>query len=345
MKTMKAQIMTRLGQIEPGEWPMPEPKPGEALVRVKSVGICGSDVHYFHDGGIGDCKAEPPFLLGHECAGEVVGLGEGVTELTIGDRVALEPGIPCGKCEMCMTGRYNLCPDVIFFATPPVQGVLCEYVCHPASLCFKLPDELDFEEGALIEPLAVGFHAAILGNARVGRSAAILGSGCIGLVTLMALKAMGVTELYMADVLDNRLQVARDLGAVTVNAAREDSTRFIMEKTGGRGVDLVFEAAGSPSTILQTASLVARGGTVVLIGLSAQGVLPFDLGTLMNKEAEVKTVFRYRNVYPLAIEAVRSGRVDVKRLVTNRYPFEESQRAFSEAVSDKAKIVKGVIEL
>lgn len=345
MKDMKAMVMTDIGRIEPGRLPVPSPGPGEALIRVKSVGICGSDVHYFHDGGIGDCKVEPPFLLGHECAGEVVALGEGVQGLCVGDRVALEPGIPCGKCEMCMTGRYNLCPDVVFFATPPVQGVLCEYVAHPASLCFKLPDTLDFEEGALIEPLAVGFHAGLLGGARVGKSAAVLGSGCIGLVTLLAIRAMGVTEIYMSDVLDNRLAVAEKLGAVTVNAAKEDAVQAILEKTQGRGVDLVFEAAGNPASILQTASLVARGGTIVLIGLSAEGVLPFDLGKIMNKEAEVKTVFRYRNVYPLAIEAVRSGRVDVKSLVTHRYAFEDSQRAFSEAVTEKARIVKGVIQL
>ena len=235
MRDMKAMVMTDIGRIEPGRLPVPSPGPGEALIRVKSVGICGSDVHYFHDGGSGDCKVEPPFLVGHECAGEVVGLGEGVQGLCVGDRVALEPGIPCGKCEMCMTGRYNLCPDVVFFATPPVQGVLCEYVAHPASLCFKLPDTLDFEEGALIEPLAVGFHAGLLGGARVGKSAAVLGSGCIGLVTLLAIRAMGVTEIYMSDVLDNRLAVAEKLGAVTVNAAKEDAVQAILEKTQGRG--------------------------------------------------------------------------------------------------------------
>lgn len=345
MQNMKAMVMTAIDKIEPAELPVPSPKAGEVLIRVKSVGICGSDVHYFHDGAIGSFKVETPFLLGHECAGEVAALGEGVTELKLGDRVALEPGIPCGKCEMCMTGRYNLCPDVIFFATPPVQGVLCEYVTHPASMCFKLPANMDFEEGALIEPLAVGFHASILGGARVGKTAAVLGSGCIGLVTLMALKAMGVTELYMSDVLDNRLAVAAGLGATTINAAREDVVKTILEKTNGRGVDLVFEAAGNPKSILQTASLVSQGGTIVLIGLSAEGVLPFDFGSIMNKEAEVKTVFRYRNVYPLAIEAVRSGRVDVKALVTNRYDFADSHRAFTEAVTDKAKIVKGVINL
>ena len=228
---------------------MPEIKePNQVLVKVHAAGICGSDVHYYNKGRIGDYVVEGEFILGHEVAGTVTELGSDVKNLKVGDRVALEPGITCGHCEQCKEGKYNLCKDVIFFATPPVQGALQNYVKHPADMCFKLPENVSTKEGALVEPLAVGLHACKQGGVGLGDSVVILGSGCIGLVTLLAIRAMGVTEIYMSDVLDNRLAVAEKLGAVIVNAAKEDSVQAILEKTQGRGVDLVFEAAGNPAS-------------------------------------------------------------------------------------------------
>jgi L-iditol 2-dehydrogenase len=342
---MKTMEMTALGRIEPGSAEIPAIGEKDLLVRIKCVGICGSDVHYFHDGRIADYVVEPPFMLGHECAGVVEKVGAGVTRFRPGDRVALEPGIPCGECEFCREGKYNLCPDVIFFATPPVQGCLCEYVAFPESMAFALPDSLSFEEGALLEPLAVGFHAALQGGARVGQTAAVLGSGCIGLTTLLALKSMGVSTVFVTDVLANRLETAKALGGIPVNARETDPVAAILEAIGGQGVDLVLEASGSERATLQTAELVKRGGTVVLIGMAAQGVMPYNIGLLMGKEATIKTVFRYRNIYPLAIDAVASGVAPVGRLVSHRYGFDESQKAFEEAVEKKAEIVKGVILL
>ncbi|MDD4797465.1 MAG: alcohol dehydrogenase catalytic domain-containing protein, partial [Eubacteriales bacterium] len=162
----------------------PKAGPGQLLVQIKHTGICGSDLHYYQHGKIGRYVVEYPFLLGHESAGIVAEVGDGVAGFAVGDRVTMEPGYTCGKCEFCKTGRYNLCPDVIFFATPPVQGTLCQYVAHPADMCFKLPDNISTLEGALVEPLAVGFHAAGQGDARPGKTAAVLGSGCIGLCCL-----------------------------------------------------------------------------------------------------------------------------------------------------------------
>lgn len=201
-ENMKTAIMTGIGKMDLVERPIPQPKDDEVLVKIEYVGICGSDLHYYEHGRIGDYIVEPPFVLGHEAGGIVTALGKDVTNLKIGDKVALEPGKTCGQCEFCRTGRYNLCPDVIFFATPPIDGVFQEYATHEARLCFKLPDNVSTLEGALIEPLAVGFHAANQGGAKAGQTAVITGAGCIGLVTLLALKTMGVSKIIVADVME-----------------------------------------------------------------------------------------------------------------------------------------------
>ena len=227
--TMKTAVMTGLKELEWEQRPIPVPSKGEVLVRVEHVGICGSDLHYYEQGAIGDFKVSFPFVLGHEPGGIVVKVGKSVTHLKEGDRVALEPGKTCGHCEFCRKGLYNLCPDVIFFATPPVDGVFQEYVAHEADLCFKLPENVSTMEGALIEPLAVGFHAAQQGGAHAGQTAVVTGSGCIGLVSMMALKAMGVSKVYVVDVMQKRLDKAMELGATgVINAKEEDPVEAIL---------------------------------------------------------------------------------------------------------------------
>lgn len=186
---MKVAVMEDIGKMNLVERPIPKPQKNEVLVKLEYVGICGSDLHYYEHGRIGDYIVKPPFVLGHEASGIIVEIGENVKNLKLGDRVALEPGKTCGNCEFCKKGLYNLCPDVVFFATPPVDGVFQEYVAHEAALCFKLPDNMTTLEGALIEPLAVGFHAAIQGDAHLGQTAVVMGAGCIGLVSILALKA------------------------------------------------------------------------------------------------------------------------------------------------------------
>lgn len=210
---MKTAVMLGIGKMGFEERDIPRVKENEVLVKLEYVGICGSDLHYYETGSIGAYVVEPPFVLGHEPGGIVVEAGKDVGNLKIGDRVALEPGKTCGHCEFCRTGRYNLCRDVEFFATPPVNGVFQEYVAHEADLCFKLPDNVSTMEGALIEPLAVGFHAAMQGDAKAGQTVVVMGAGCIGLVTMMALKAMGVSKVYIADIVAKRLEKALELGA------------------------------------------------------------------------------------------------------------------------------------
>lgn len=343
---MKVAVMTDLNKVEFTKRPIPQPKKDEVLVKVEYVGVCGSDLHYYEHGRIGDFIVKPPFVLGHEAGGTVVEVGEAVTDLKVGDRVAMEPGKTCGKCEFCKTGRYNLCPDVVFFATPPVDGVFQEYVAHEAGLCFKIPDNMDTMEAALIEPLAVGFHAARQGNAQVGQTAVVMGSGCIGLVSMLALKAMGVSTVYVADVVQKRLDKALELGAAgVINGKEVDTVEEIMKLTNDRGVDLVIETAGTEITGRQSVFACKKGATVVFVGYSASGNVNMPMGTALDKELTFKTIFRYRHIYPLAIDAVASGKIDVKGIVTNIFDFDDIQNALDTSVRDKANVVKTVIKI
>ncbi len=343
---MKTAVMTGIGEVELQERPIPHPAPGEVLVKVEYVGICGSDLHYYESGRIGDFVVEPPFVLGHEAGGTVVELGEGVTHLKVGDRVALEPGRTCGQCEHCKEGRYNLCENVIFFATPPVDGVFQEYVAHEAGLCFPIPDQMSTMEAALIEPLAVGLHAANQGGAHLGQTAVVTGAGCIGLCSLLALKAMGVSKVIQVDVMDKRLQKAAELGAdAVINGKNEDTAARILELTGGKGADLAIETAGSEITAGQLIRGVKKGATIVFVGYSASGQMNLPVGMALDKELTFKTVFRYRNIYPMAIEAVASGRIRIRDIVTDTFELEDIKNALDSCVHNKADIVKGVVRV
>ena len=343
---MKVAVMLGIGKMGFEERDIPQPKDDEVLVKLEYVGICGSDLHYYESGAIGDYVVKPPFVLGHEPGGTVVEVGKNVSHLKVGDRVALEPGKTCGHCEFCKTGRYNLCPDVVFFATPPVDGVFQEYVAHEAGLCFKLPDNVSTMEGALIEPLAVGFHAARQGGAQAGQVAVVTGAGCIGLVSMMALKAMGVSKVYSVDVMDKRLDKALELGADgVINGSREDAVKKVMELTGGMGCDLVIETAGTEITTRQAVQMTKKGATIVLVGYSKTGEIKMPISLALDKELTFKTVFRYRHIYPMAIDAVASGRVNLKGIVTNEFALDDIQEAMDESVNNKADIVKAVVKI
>lgn len=345
-KMMKTAVMQGIGKMELIERPVPEPKADEVLVKIEYVGICGSDLHYYESGAIGDYIVKPPFVLGHEAGGTVVKVGEDVTHLKVGDKVALEPGKTCGKCEFCREGKYNLCKDVIFFATPPVDGVFQEYAAHEAALCFKIPDNMDTMEAALIEPLAVGFHAAKQGKAQLGQTAVVFGAGCIGLVSMMACMAMGVSKVYVVDIMQNRLDKAKELGASEViNGSECNAAEKIMELTGGRGADLAIETAGTEITVNQAIHAVRKGSNIVLVGYGKSGKMNLEMSLALDKEVTFKTVFRYRHIYPMAIEAVASGKVNLKGIVTNIFTLDDIQNAMDRSVEDKANIVKSVIKI
>jgi L-iditol 2-dehydrogenase len=342
---MKVAVMTGIGQMGWESRDIPRAADGEALVRLEYVGICGSDLHYYGSGRIGDFVVEPPFVLGHECAGTVVEVGRGVTRVKPGDRVALEPGRTCGRCEFCRTGRYNLCPEVVFFATPPVDGVFQEYVAHDADLCFALPDNVSTMEGALIEPLAVGFHAARQAGASAGQTALVTGAGCIGLVSLLALKAMGVSRVYVTDVIPKRLETARALGASGVFDPTERDVPAELSALTDGGCDIVIETSGAETAAAQGIRMCRKGGTVVLVGYSPSGDMNLPVSEALNKELTFKTVFRYRHIYPPAIEAVADGRVNLRGIVSNLYAFDDIQTAMDESLWDKRNIVKSVVKI
>ena len=343
---MKVAVMLGIGKMGFEERDIPKVKENEVLVKLEYVGICGSDLHYYETGAIGDYVVEPPFVLGHEPGGTVVEVGKNVKNLKVGDRVALEPGKTCGHCEFCKTGRYNLCPDVVFFATPPVDGVFQEYVAHEAALCFKLPDNVSTLEGALIEPLAVGFHAAIQGDAHLGQRAVVMGAGCIGLVSMMALKARGVSEVYVVDIMEKRLDKALELGATgVINGAKEDVLEKVNELTDGAGMDLVIETAGTEITTRQAIHMAKKGSNIVLVGYRKSGEMTLPMSLVLDKELTFKTVFRYRHIYPIAIDAVAAGKVNLKGIVTDIFGLDEAQKAMDYSVNNKADIVKAVIQI
>ena len=345
-ETMKVAVMEGIGKMGYTQRPIPAPKADEVLVKLEYVGICGSDMHYYETGAIGDYVVKPPFVLGHEPGGTVVGVGSHVTHLKVGDKVALEPGKTCGHCEFCRQGKYNLCPDVVFFATPPVDGVFQEYVAHEAALCFKLPENVSTLEGALIEPLAVGFHAANQGGAHAGQTAVVMGAGCIGLVSMMALKAEGVSRVYVGDVMAKRLEKALELGADgVINGKDEDAVEAVRKLTGGAGCDLVIETAGTEFTTRQAIHMTKKGASIVLVGYSKTGEMTLPMSLALDKELTFKTVFRYRHIYPMAIDAVAAGKVNLKGIVTDIFDFDDIQNAMDRSVADKASIVKAVVRI
>lgn len=342
---MKAVLMPEIRKMEMIRIDIPQIKDDEVLVKVKHVGVCGSDVHYYEHGRIGDFVVRKPIILGHEFAGEVVEIGSKVTHLKCGDSVTVEPGKPCGKCKFCMRGDYNLCPDMTFMATPPVDGCLSEYVAYPEHLCFKLPENMSTMEGALVDPVAVGFHSAFQGGAKVGKTAIVLGGGCIGLMCMMALKSTGISKVFVTDVVKSRLEKAKELGASSVYMASDnDYIQKALADLGDEGFDIVIETAGSSHTIRESTELVARGGNIVLVGMSPHNENIVDTAKLMAKEATMTTVFRYKNIWPTAIDAISSGQFPVKKIVSAVYPFEKTMEAFERCVNDKENVIKVVIE-
>lgn len=342
---MRAAVLRKVGEVVLEDRPVPRPGPGEVLVRIRAVGVCGSDVHYFVDGRIGHFIVEKPIILGHESAGEVAELGEGVEGLAVGDPVTVEPGWPCGRCAYCRSGRYNLCPDVFFLATPPDDGAFCDYLVVPADFAFKLPQGMSFAQGAMMEPLAVGVHAVRRAGVTAGSSVAVTGAGPIGLLCMQAASAFGATRLFISDVVEKRLALAKELGAeLALNAQEKDVVAEVTKAATG-GVDFAFECAGAKTTVNDCIKMLRPGGTLTLVGMTAEETFPVNVHGLLAGELDVKTVFRYANCYPLAIELARTGRVKVEPLITHRFPLEETQAALEFAHEHKAEAIKVVVEL
>ena len=284
-------------------------------------------------------------ILGHEASGVVVETGTEVTGVGLGDRVCMEPGVPDPASRVSRLGFYNLDPAVRFWATPPVHGVMRPTVVHPADFTFKLPDNVSFAEGAMVEPLAVGMHAVNNAGVRPGDTAAVIGAGTIGLVTILAAIAGGCGHVIVTDVKQPRLDLAGRFGPVmTVNVEREDPLAQVQKLTDGWGVDIVFEASGNPAAVQLGLDMLRPRGTLICIGMSS-GPVPFDVVKAQAKEITIRTIFRYAHVYPRALNLMAAGKIDLKPLITETYPFDKSVQAYDYAVSPRPTSVKVQVEL
>jgi D-xylulose reductase len=317
----------------------------DVRVRIHTVGICGSDVHYYQHGAIGPFVVRAPMVLGHEAAGTVIETGAGVVALRVGDRVCMEPGIPDPDSRATRLGLYNLDPAVRFWATPPVHGCLRPTVVHPAAFTFKLPDSVSFAEGAMVEPLAVGMHAANKARLRPGDVAVVLGAGPIGLVTALSALAGGCSRVFITDVQPPKLALAAALGPITpVDVRTENLGEVVRRATDGWGADVVFDAAGYPGALAAALDALCPSGCVVLIGMPGAPV-PFDVVAAQVKEARIETIFRYAHVFPRALALMGSRKIDVRPLITDRYGFADSIAAFDYASNPRPTSVKVQIEL
>jgi len=314
----------------------PTPGPREVVVQVLTVGVCGSDVHYFQHGRIGPYVVEAPLVLGHECAGVVAERGSEATAHPLGTRVALEPGVPCGACRECRSGHYNLCPDVRFFATPPVDGAFTEYVAIHEDFAFALPDSVSDEAAALIEPLSVGLWACRKAGVSAGHHVLITGAGPIGLLALQAAKAHGASQVTITDITDARLELARTLGATTTLNAERESLSDIPS------ADVLIECTGARDALLTGVASLAPRGVAVLVGMGPEETAEIPIATVQARELAVVGSFRYANTYPLAIDLIASGRIDPTRIIGARFPLDQVEQALTASERDPS-IVKAMV--
>ncbi|KAH8271400.1 hypothetical protein KR018_008652 [Drosophila ironensis] len=328
--------------------PIPQINDDEVLIAMDSVGICGSDVHYLAHGRIGDFILTKPMVIGHESSGVVTKLGKKVTSLKVGDRVAIEPGVPCRYCDHCKQGKYNLCAGMVFCATPPYDGNLTRYYKHPADFCFKLPDHVTMEEGALLEPLSVGVHACRRAEVTLGSKVLILGAGPIGLVTLLAAKSMGASEILITDLLQQRLDVAKELGATHTLLLKKDQsaeeTADLVRKTLCGEPDKSIDCCGAESSARLAIFATRSGGVVVVVGMGAPEV-KLPMINALAREVDIRGVFRYCNDYAAALALVSSGKVNVKRLVTHHFSIEDTDKAFETSRKGLGGAIKVMIHV
>jgi L-iditol 2-dehydrogenase len=342
---MKAARLHGPRDIRLDDVPRPVPGEGKVLVRVGAVGLCGSDLHYYTDGRIGDTVLSDPLTLGHEFAGTIVEVGPGVRGLETGTLIAVDPAIPCGRCEFCEAGHPNICPTVRFCGTPPTDGALCEYIAWPARLVFPLPARIDATEGALLEALGVALHAVDLGKVRLASRVAVLGQGPIGLLVARLAKLSGAVEVYASEVNPMRLVAAGTHGAdVVIDARREDPVARVKALTGGRGVDVVFETAGSLETPQQAVDLVKPGGTVVIVGINPDDRIPLKHTAARRKGVTIRMCRRMKHVYRRGIDLVTHDLVDLKPLVSGRYPLSGAGDAFALLAGPDPAAIKLVVE-
>lgn len=338
---MKALVLERIGQLSLREIDLPQSLgPRDVRIAVHTVGICGSDVHYYLHGAIGDYVVKQPMVLGHEAAGTVVEIGGAVTSLSVGDRVCMEPGVPEPSSRASKLGIYNVDPAVTFWATPPDHGCLAPFVIHPEAFTYKLPDNVAFSEAAMVEPFAVGMQAAKRARIAPGDVAVVAGCGTIGIMVALAALAGGCSKVIVSDVSAEKLAIAAGYPGVTPVDVRDQSlVDAVRRETAGWGADVVFEASGSPKVFDDLLRVVRPGGALVLVGLPP-GAVAFNVNAAIAKEIRIETVFRYANVFDRALALIASGKVDLKPLVSGVFDFDDSIAAFERAAKGLPSDIK-----
>jgi len=319
--------------------------PRDVKIKIHTVGICGSDIHYFKHGRIGPFLVEQPMVLGHEASGVVADIGAEVTHLKVGDRVCMEPGVPQFDSPATMRGLYNLDPAVRFWATPPIHGCLTPYVVHPAAFTFKLPDNVSFAEGAIVEPLSIGLQAAKKAAIKPGDLAVVIGAGTIGAMNALAALAGGASRVILADLVPEKLALfASNPAVTTVDIRHQNLLQAVQEASSGWGADVVFEASGSMRAYDNIIDLLCPNGCLVLVGMPPDKV-PLDIVAIQAKEVRIESVFRYANIFPRAIALLASGQIDVKPFISRSFKFADGVLAFEEAAAGHPQDVKIQIEL
>ncbi|PGG99958.1 D-xylulose reductase A [Blastomyces parvus] len=344
-------VLEGVKQVSYQDRPIPLIKdPHDVQVHVKYTGVCGSDVHYWEHGSIGPFILTSPMVLGHESSGIVTSIGSAVTSLRLGDHVALEPGIPCRRCEPCLSGKYNLCLRMTFAATPPIDGTLAKYYVLPEDFCHKLPENVGLDEGALMEPLSVAVHITKQARVQPGHSAVVFGVGPVGLLCCAVARAFGASKVIAVDIQQARLEFAAQYAATGVyepvreESAEKNAERLRVQHGLGRGADVVIDASGAESSVHTGIHVLRTGGTYVQGGMG-RDVISFPIMAVCTKEVDVRGSFRYGSGdYKLALTLVGEGKVDVKKLVTGMVAFEEAEKAILDVKGGKGikTLIRGV---
>lgn len=330
MRNLSA-VLNAARSLEVVERPVPVPEADQVLVEVRAVGVCGSDVHYYDHGRIGSYVLDQPMVIGHEAAGVVVAVGADVADRSVGEHVALEPGVPCRRCVQCLTGRYNLCPHVRFFATPPVDGAICQRVAIDASFAHPVPEGLTHEQAAMAEPVSVGIWAAKKALVGPGDRVLVTGAGPVGLFAAQVARALGGGEVTVSDPSDFRLSVAQDLGLTAHRPGQPFAADF----------DVLIECSGAQAALSAGMAVLARAGRVVLVGMGADS-LTIDVPLLQGREISLTGTFPYANTYPLALGLIASGSVRVDTVITHRFDIAHTEDALTVARRDP-KALKAIV--
>jgi L-iditol 2-dehydrogenase len=345
--TMRAAYLTDICKIELAEAPSPGP-PGEAevLLAVEVVGLCGSDMHYYRTGRIGELAVEYPFVVGHELAGRVVEVGASVKNLSPGQRVAVDPLVWCGQCDQCLAGRQHTCRNQKFLGCPgQMPGCLQEQIIMPAASCVPVPDSMTAEAAAIIEPMSIGLYTQRLGGDIAGKTVGILGAGPIGLCTLAACRGAGVEQVYMTDIRPGRVEFAKKFGASWLGNPRETDIVGEISSLQPLGLDVVFECAGMQETVDQAVDLLRPGGRLVLVGIPEAERLSVVISHARRKELSIQNVRRQNHCIVPAIEMLATGLVDIEAMITHRYDLAEIAQAFETVANYKDGVIKAMVRL